>query len=153
MTNPKKVPIIKRKNMSLFLIIILIILTSLNAINQYILWENYETSIDPFDQFSIGHIIFGMVICLILLIILTKFIKKQNFNIIIIGFVLSFIVAVGWELFENSNLIISTGLKYNNTRDSQINVEMDILLNMIGSLLICIPYWYLVIKKQKRLLK
>lgn len=133
---------------NLFTITILLI-----VIQQYILWNDFETSRDSIDQYSLGHFFLGMIICIIVLITLTKLMKKQNFSIIILALIISLIIAILWEIFENSPLIVNSGLKFNYTRDSQINSGMDIFLSMIGSLLVCIPYWYSVIKKKKKSVK
>jgi hypothetical protein len=80
---------------------------------------------------------------------LRMFSKKQDFHIIIIALILTFIISIAWEFFENSPLIVSTTIKYNNIKDSPINSGMDVVFNMLGASLVCLAFWYLLIKKKK----
>ena len=109
------------------------------------------TSLSMFDQFSIGHIIFGAIIFLLLLMILGKFGKRRDKFILLITFLLTFIITIGFEIIENSAFIVNnSGLKYNNRKDSVLNSTTDIILNMIGAFIIFIIFWYILRKTNIR---
>jgi len=144
--------ILKRKNIVIFFIVTLFLLILLNSLNQYIPWTvdyyNLETSISAIDEFTIGHIITGIIVSMFTFLILISIEKTPNLRTIFIVFMISLLFAVLWEFFENSHLIINTGLKNNNTADSQINMVMDILSNVMGTSLVCLSFWYFVLKKK-----
>ncbi|KKN53973.1 hypothetical protein LCGC14_0597110 [marine sediment metagenome] len=105
------------------------------------------TSLSAFDQFSIGHIIFGAITFFLLLVVLGRFGKRRDRFILLITFLLTFIIAIGFEIIENSAFIVNdSGLKINNRKDSVLNSTMDIILNMIGAFIIFIIFWYILKK-------
>lgn len=108
-----------------------------------------ETGQSALDQFSVGHFISGILICSLFLVILNKYRKKDLMFIIIMAFILTTIVSIGFELLENSPIIVNSGLKYNDRNDSFLNLSTDIILNTLGAILMCYIYWKLFKNKQK----
>jgi chromate transport protein ChrA len=101
-----------------------------------------ETSQSAFDQYSLGHVAMGAIILLLLILIVGHFGKKRDPFMALAMFIVTIIISIGWELFENTPLIISTGLKYNNMRDSNLNMFTDIALNILGAGFVFVIFWF-----------
>lgn len=59
---------------------------------------------------------------------------------------LTIILSVGWEVLENSQFYINLGIKYNDTKDSSINMYTDIILDIIGAIVVYTIIWCFNIK-------
>lgn len=96
----------------------------------------------PLDFYSWGHIAFGIgafsLFSLIITIgeLLTGPATIPWYSILI--FVL--IVAVGWEIIENT-ILWKLGLKYENRKDTFINAFFDILFVILGGLATWLLKW------------
>jgi RsiW-degrading membrane proteinase PrsW (M82 family) len=107
----------------------------------------------PFDRFSINHFLFGVILAMILLLLFNlhymdknKDIKRKEWYIMITTFLISTIVALGFELFENMNLAITGGFR--SYRDGDLNMWMDIFLHLFGTSIVIIIYKFIVIKRK-----
>ncbi len=146
----------KRKHKKLYLFVgafvvlgLLIIFVQIVSSGHFI--EN-EIGQSAFDMFSVGHFVMGALICAPALIFLEKNRKKKGdlLFIIIIAFIFTLIISIGFEIVENSAFIVNSGLKYNNRADSTLNSNTDIVLNVFGASLLCYIYWILFKNKQKQ---
>jgi len=100
-----------------------------------------HVGISAVDSYSIGHIAMGVMTFLILSFFYSI---PTEFNIVPILemwliFLLSFVVAVVWEIFENT-ILWAMGKKFENRRDSILNALWDILFVMLGAVVFWI-FW------------
>jgi len=102
------------------------------------------------DGYSIYHFVGGTLLCSLFLIILSKYIKKGNVPFIIMtAFLLTVLLGIIFEIVENGSIIVNSGVKYNDSADSLLNMTTDVILNSLGALLVCYIYWR-ILKKKKR---
>ena len=131
-----------------FIILGIVVYIIYLATNQ-IFFENI-TGQSAIDGFSIYHFVAGTLLCSLFLIILSKYSKKESITfIIMLAFVLTVILGIIFEIIENLGIIVDSGIKYNNSEDSLLNMTTDIILNSLGAVLVCYIYWK-ILKKKKR---
>lgn len=131
-------------------LILSVLVVILQSITGGIFFENI-TGQSPLDIFSLGHLFFGILVCSLFLLILNRK-KRDILLVIVLSLTITFIISIGFEIFENSSLIVNSGLKYNDSADSTINMTTDIILNMLGAILMCYIYWKLFNKSKKRVI-
>ncbi len=94
-----------------------------------------QTGRAPWDYFSWGHIDMGIMSYLLLSLINTipSWVTQSKVDIIFwwVMLVLTIVVAVVWELMENT-LFIKLGIKFENRKDSLANATWDIIFAIIG---------------------
>ena len=99
----------------------------------------------PWDYYSWGHIAFGIATFAIFSLII-------NLWELLIGpspmpwyyiLIFVFIVAVIWELIENT-ILWRLGLKYENRKDSFLNAFFDIIFMIIGGLATWLLKWIIM---------
>ena len=94
-----------------------------------------QTGRAPWDYFSWGHIDMGIMsfLLLVLINIIPSYVDQALVYIIPywIMLVLTIVVAVVWELIENT-IFIKMGIKFENRRDSLANAIWDIIFAIIG---------------------
>ncbi|MFX1337393.1 MAG: hypothetical protein ACFFDK_02145 [Promethearchaeota archaeon] len=119
-------------------------------LNQIIATTSEEVGVSWFDFYSIGHICFG--IGLFLFFSLFYSIPKARgdtpiFSLLLV-FILTFIILVLWEVFENT-WFIPLGWKFENRLDSPQNIFTDLVFGVIGSLGSWI-FAYISFEKEKK---
>lgn len=94
-----------------------------------------QTGRAPWDYFSWGHIDMGIgsFLLLSLINIIPTYIFQIPIYIIYYWLMIVIVICfgIGWEILENT-LLVSTGLKFENRRDSLKNALWDILFVTIG---------------------
>lgn len=100
----------------------------------------------PWDFYSWGHIAFGIAAFSIFSFIITVYELITSLEatlawLWILVFVI--IVAVGWEIIENT-IIWRLGLKYENRKDSFINSFFDIFFVVLGGLATWLLKWIIM---------
>ncbi|MFX1238178.1 MAG: hypothetical protein ACFFAS_12220 [Promethearchaeota archaeon] len=103
------------------------------------------------DFFSFGHICLGIAIFLLISLLYTIPKHKGHTPIIslLLVFILTVIALVLWEVIENT-LLFEIGWKFEDRRDSPINITTDILFGILGALgmwLLC----HIVFDKEKKI--
>lgn len=144
----------------LLFVIIFLVLSILVLFIQYILTDGYiDDSIVSqavWDQFSIGHFVMGALVCSLFLIFFNIYYRKKIDikTILILSFMFTLAVSIGFELLENSDFFVNySGLKYNDRADSMINISSDIVLSSLGSVLLCYIYWFFFKNSKKKIYK
>lgn len=93
------------------------------------------------DYFTWGHVAMGVATFLLVSLINTIPSLFEGMLIYVIPYwlmlVLSFIVAVVWELMENT-LFVDIGIKFEGRRDSFLNATWDVIFVCLGSLIMWI---------------
>ena len=94
-----------------------------------------QTGRAPWDYFSWGHVDMGIASYLLLSLINTvpSWLTQTKLDTIFwwVMLVVTIVVAVVWELMENT-LFIKMGIKFENRRDSLANATWDIIFAIIG---------------------
>ena len=100
-----------------------------------------ETARAPWDYFSWGHVDMGIgsFLLLVLINIIPTYVDQALVYIIPywVMLVLTICVGIVWEIVENT-LLVHTGLKFENRRDSFVNAFWDVIFVSIGALYIWI---------------
>ncbi len=96
-----------------------------------------QTGKSPIDYFSWGHVDLGICSFLLLSLIntLPSYFEDQLIYFIPywLMLVLVFVVAIVWEILENT-LFVKLGIKFEGRRDSFKNAVWDIIFGVIGGL-------------------
>ncbi|MHA1146784.1 MAG: hypothetical protein ACTSR8_00900 [Promethearchaeota archaeon] len=105
------------------------------------LFDKDDVGRAPIDYFSWGHVAMGLATFLLISLINTIPSWVVQDLVYIIPYwsmlVLSFVVAIIWEILENT-VLLEMGFKFEGRRDSLINAIFDILFVCIGALIIWI---------------
>jgi uncharacterized membrane protein YeaQ/YmgE (transglycosylase-associated protein family) len=104
-------------------------------LNAIIATTTSEVGISWLDFYTIGHICFGIGAFLFFSLFYTIPKSKGSVPIfsLLFVFILTLIVLVAWEIFENTILFLSN-LKFENRPDSLQNIFSDIMFGVIGGL-------------------
>ncbi len=95
------------------------------------------------DFFSLGHIIFGQVTFWIIYMIGAYWIPDTFYPVKTWSLVITIIVGIAWEPIENI-LLWKMGLKFENKRDSWLNIIFDIIFVTLGGILAwLITVWWI----------
>jgi hypothetical protein len=97
--------------------------------------EAKDVAISPLDCFTWGHIAFGVLSFLVDLFFIVFLSLETGFLLwwsIILTLIL---IGTSWDIIENT-LFIEIGIKFENRRDSTINVFSDVFFVCVGGLLL-----------------
>ena len=97
--------------------------------------EAKDVAISPLDYFTWGHIAFGVLSFLVDLFFIVVLSLEPGLLLwwsIILTLIL---IGTSWDLIENT-LFIEIGIKFENRRDSTVNVFSDVLFVCVGGLLL-----------------
>ena len=120
----------------------LIIVSGTKIIKKYpplIAAEAKDVAISPLDCFTWGHIAFGVLSFLVDLFFIVVLSLEPGFLLwwsIILTLIL---IGTSWDLIENT-LFVEIGIKFENRRDSTINVFSDVFFVCAGGVLLLIIY-------------
>jgi len=105
-----------------------------------------EVGISAMDYFTWGHIAMGLGFFALLsfLHVYFKYIKQNDAFPIWLAFLITVIIGIFWEFFENF-VLWSWGLKFENRQDSLLNASMDIIFVTLAAAFYLL-LWKLLIK-------
>ncbi|MBN1800016.1 MAG: hypothetical protein JW891_00825 [Candidatus Lokiarchaeota archaeon] len=111
---------------------------------------NDRVGLCAFDFYSFGHICLGIAVFLFLSLFYTipKYKGDTPYVALVLVFIVTLALLILWEIIENT-LFFELGWKFENRRDSSLNIFTDILfgtLGAIGTWLIC---HYVFVKEKK----
>ncbi|MHA1732078.1 MAG: DUF2585 family protein [Promethearchaeota archaeon] len=86
------------------------------------------------DFFSIGHIMFGQFTFWIIYMLFTYAFPDVIYPVKFWALIITIIVGIAWEPIENI-ILWKMGLKFENKRDSWLNIIFDILFVILGGVL------------------
>ncbi len=105
-----------------------------------------EVGISAMDFFTWGHIAmgFGFFALLSFLHVYFKYVKQNEKFPIWLAFLITVIIGIFWEFFENF-VLWSWGLKFEGRQDSLLNASMDIIFVTLAAAFYLL-LWKLLIK-------
>ncbi len=105
-----------------------------------------EVGISAMDFFTWGHIAmgFGFFALLSFLHVYFKYVKQNDKFPIWLAFLITVIIGIFWEFFENF-VLWSWGLKFEGRQDSLLNASMDIIFVTLAAAFYLL-LWKLLIK-------
>ncbi len=105
-----------------------------------------EVGISAMDYFTWGHIAMGLGFFALLsfLHVYFKYIKQSDAFPIWLALLITVIIGIFWEFFENF-VLWSWGLKFENRQDSLLNASMDIIFVTLAAAFYLL-LWKLLIK-------
>ena len=120
--------------------ICLIIVSKVIKKNPYLIaTERRLVGISPLDCFTWGHIAFG-VLSFIVELFIVVFLSLENGFLLWWDVMLAIIlISITWDLVENT-LLIGIGIKFENRRDSVINIFSDVFFVSLSGFVMIIVY-------------
>ena len=114
--------------------------------NEIIAESMAEVGLSALDYFTWGHIAMGVgfFALLSLLHVYFKYVRQSDKFPIWLALVITVIIGVFWEFFENI-LLFNLGMKFEDRQDSLLNASMDIVFVALGAA-VYLLLWYLLIK-------
>jgi len=118
--------------------------------NDIIAESTAEVGLSALDYFTWGHIAMGVgfFALLSLLHVYFKYARQSDKFPIWLALVITVIIGVFWEFFENI-LLFNWGMKFEDRQDSLLNASMDIIFVGLGAA-VDLLLWYLLIKPGER---
>ncbi len=114
--------------------------------NTVIAESTAEVGLSAMDYFTWGHIAMGVgfFALLSLLHVYFKYVKQNDKFPIWLPFLITVIIGVLWEIFENV-LLYNLGMKFEDRRDSLLNASVDIVFVTLGAA-VYLLLWSLLFK-------